>query len=49
MDRLVARVATMAMAAVAKDDEVADFVIVSWDITEGWLAAQGVTESNQGG
>ena len=35
----------MGAAAVAEDEEVADFVM-SWDITEGWLVTQGVTEGD---
>ena len=49
MDRLVAGVATMAVALVTNDEEGADFVIMSWNITEGWRTAQGVTEGDPGG
>ena len=36
-DRLVAGVASMVAVVVAKDEEVADFVIMGWDITNvGW-------------
>ena len=39
----------MLAVAASKDEEVADFVIVSRDITEGWLSAQQVAEGDPGG
>ena len=48
-DRLFAGIATMLLVVVAKDEEVADFVIMRGDITEGWLATQGLAEGDPGG
>ena len=39
-DRLLAGVASMLAVAASEDEELADLVIVSRDITEGWLLAQ---------
>ena len=39
----------MLVVRIAEDEEVADFVIMFGDITEGWLATQGLAEGNPGG
>ena len=49
VDRLLAGVASMLAVVVSKDKEVADLVVMSRDITEGWLLAQRVAEGDPGG
>ena len=49
VDRLLAGVASMLVVVVSEDEEVADLVVLSGDITEGWLSAQHLAEGDPGG